>query len=67
MNCKPLHAEIKKIKKLPYKRPSISMLVINMEGNLAATSSFITTERNNHTPKVEDWVEDEGPTYRMEF
>ena len=67
MNCKRRHVEIKNLKKLPYIRPSISMIVVDMESNLATTSSFLTSEKNHHTPQVEDWVEDEGPNYRMEF
>ncbi len=54
-------------KRLRYTKPLITMVIIEIEGNIATSSSFIQTGGSTAAPKIEEWIEEEGTSFDLEF
>lgn len=54
-------------KRRQYTKPLITMVIIEIEGNIATSSSFISTGGSKGAPKIEEWVDEEGTSFDLEF
>lgn len=55
-------------RKMKYQSPLITVITIEMEACIAATSTFISSEASpSEAPLVTDWEEEQGSTLKMDF